>query len=88
LLISETIDDTKERFRGHGGIFIFWTPLIVIVFGSQLIFSLLKLYKFTMLPVALFPVGAIFTGLFVWKEYRKHNLPKTIIGMYCKILAG
>jgi hypothetical protein len=80
LLISKTIEDTKERFKEHGGIFIFWGSLIVIVFGSQLIFSLLKLYKLTMLPIALFPLGAIFTGLYVWREYRKHNIPKTIIG--------
>ena len=80
LLITKTIEDTKERFKEHGGIFIFWGSLTVLVFGSQLVFSLLELYKFTMLPIYLFPLGAIFTGLYVWREYRKHNIPKTIIG--------
>jgi hypothetical protein len=80
LLITKTIEDTKERFKEHGGIFIFWGSLTVLVFGSQLVFSLLELYKFTMLPIYLFPLGAIFTGLYAWREYRKHNIPKTIIG--------
>jgi len=80
LLISKTIEDTKERFKEHGGIFIFWGSLTVLVFGSQLIFSLLELYQFTMLPIYLFPLGAILTGLYVWREYRRHNIPRTIIG--------
>jgi hypothetical protein len=79
LLITKTIEETKERFKEYGGIFIFWGTLTVVVFGSQLIFSLLELYKFTMLPIYLFPAGAIFTALWVWKEYRKKNLPRTII---------
>jgi len=80
LLISKTIEETKERFKEHGGVFIFWGTLTVVVFGSQLILSLLELYKFTMLPIYLFPAGAIFTALWVLREYRKNNIPRTIIG--------
>ena len=49
LLITKTIEETKERFKENGHIFVFWGTLTVIVFGSQLILSLLELYKYTML---------------------------------------
>lgn len=80
LLISKTIEDTKERFKEHGSIFIFWGSLILIVIGSQLILSLLELYSFTMYPVFLYPLGAIITAIYAWKDYKKQNKPKTIIG--------
>ena len=80
LLISKTIEETKERFKEYGSVFIFWGALTVIVFGSQLVFSLLELYKFTMVPVYLFPVGAIITGIWAWRDHKKENKPKTFIG--------
>jgi len=80
LLITKTIEETKERFKENGHIFVFWGTLTVIVFGSQLVLSLLELYKFTMLPVYLFPIGAIITAIWAWKEHKKNNMPKTIIG--------
>ena len=80
LLISKTIEETKERFTENGHIFVFWGSLILIVFGSQLILSLLELYKYTMVPVYLFPTGAIYTGFYVWKEYKKNNAPRTLLG--------
>ena len=79
LLISKTIEETKERFKENGHIFIFWGSLMLIVFGSQLILSLMELYKFTMLPVYLFPIGGIYM-FYIWKEEKKKNKPKTIIG--------
>lgn len=80
LLITKTIEETKERFTENGHIFVFWGTLILIVFGSQLILSLLELYKYTMVPVYLFPLGGIYTAFYVWKEYKKNNAPKTILG--------
>jgi hypothetical protein len=79
LLISKTIEETKERFKENGHIFIFWGSLTVVVFASQLILSLMELYKFTMLPVYLFPFGGIYM-LYIWINERKKNKPKTIIG--------
>ena len=79
LLITKTIEETKERFKENGRIFIFWGTLTFIVFGSQLILSLLELYKFTMYPVYLFPLGGIYM-FYIWKEEKKKNMPKTIIG--------
>lgn len=81
LLITKTIEQTKERFKENGHIFVFWGTLMLIVIGSQFILSLLELYKFTMYPVFLYPLGAILTGIYIRKVYKKNNAPKTIIGI-------
>ena len=73
LLITKTIEETKERFKEYGSVFIFWGSLMLIVFGSQLVLSLLELYKFTIVPVYLFPIGAIITAIWAWKDYKKTN---------------
>jgi len=80
LLITKTIEETKDRFKENGHIFIFWGTLMLIVIGSQFILSLLELYKFMMVPVYLYPLGAIYTGIYIWKEYKKNNTPKSFIG--------
>lgn len=79
LLISKTIEETKDRFKEYGGVFVFWGTLTIFVFGSQLVLSLLELYRFTMLPVYLFPVGGIVTGLWAWRDHQRNNKPKTFI---------
>ncbi len=79
LLIAKTIEETKERFKENGHIFIFWGSLTVIVFGSQLILSLLEYYKIAWYPVFLFPLGGIYM-LYIWIKEKKQNKPKTIIG--------
>lgn len=79
LLISKTIEQTKNRFKESGHIFIYWGTLTVIVFGSQLILSLLELYKFARWPVYLFPLS-IFYMIYIWIKEKKKNRPKTYIG--------
>jgi hypothetical protein len=79
LLISKTIEQTKNRFKESGHIFIYWGTLTVIVFGSQLILSMLELYKYTIWPVYLFPLS-IFYMIYIWIKDKKKNLPKTHIG--------
>ena len=85
LLISKTIEQAKNRFKESGHIFIYWGTLTVIVFGSQLILSLLELYKFTMWPVYLFPLS-IFYMIYFWIKEKKKNIPKTHIGTILGIL--
>jgi hypothetical protein len=80
LLITKTIEETKERFKENGHILVFWGVLILIVIGSQFILSLLELYKFTMYPVYLYPlVGGVYM-IYIWIKEKKKNMPKTIIG--------
>jgi len=79
LLISKTIEETKERFKENGHIFIFWGTLTLIVIGSQFILSLLELYKFTLYPNYLYPLGGVYM-IYIWIKEKKKNMPKTIIG--------
>jgi uncharacterized membrane protein YesL len=81
LLISKTIEETKNRFKDNGHIFIFWGCLMLIVIGSQYLLSLLELYRYMMIPVYLYPLGAIYTAFYFWKEYKRKNAPKTLIGV-------
>jgi len=80
LLITKTIEETKERFKENGHIIVFWGTLTFIVFGSQFILSLLELYKFTRYPVFLFPLVGGAYMLYIWIKEKKQNKPKTIIG--------
>jgi hypothetical protein len=79
LLISKTIEQAKNRFKDSGHIFIYWGTLTFIVFGSQLILSLLELYQYTIWPVYLFPLSTFYMIYLTVKE-KKKNLPKTYIG--------
>src|SRR6056297_1356295 len=87
-LITKTIEETKERFTRNGHIIVLWGVLMFIVPMSQLIFSLLEYYQFTMYPVYLYPLGGIYTFIYVWKEEKKHNIPKTILGNIIGTLGG
>jgi len=78
LLISKTIEATKDRFKESGHIFIYWGTLTLIVFGSQLILSRLELYQYTRYPVFLFPLS-IFYMIYIWIKEKKKNRPKTHI---------
>ncbi len=79
LLITKTIEETKDRFKENGHIFVFWGTLMLIVIGSQFILSILELYKYTMYPVYLYPLGGVYM-IYIWVKERKKNMPKTIIG--------
>ncbi len=85
LLITKTIEDTKDRFKENGHLIIFWGILMFIVPLSQYIlyeFDLNQIGDYTIhnWPVFLYPIGGIYTFVLAWKEYQKDNVPKTIIG--------
>ena len=82
LLISKTIEETKQRLQENGHIIILWGSLTFIVFFSQYIFVLTGLYKLfdIMWTCILFPLGAIYTFIYARKKVKKNNLPKNIIG--------
>ena len=81
LLISKTIEETKQRFAENGHIIIFWGVLTFIVFFSQYMFSITGLYKhFDIIwTTVLFPLGAIYTFIYIRKTVNKENLPKTLL---------
>jgi hypothetical protein len=82
LLISKTIEETKQRFKENGHIIILWGVITFIVFASQYIFSAIGWYKkFDIIwTTALFPLGAIYTFIYIRRNVKQKNLPKTIIG--------
>ena len=81
LLITKTIEETKKRFEDNGHIMILWGVLIFVVFASQYIFSAIGWYKkFDIIwTTALFPLGAIYTFIYIKKKVYKKNLPKTLL---------
>jgi len=81
LLITKTIEETKQRFKANGHIIILWGTLTFIVFLCQYVLVFLGLYKIfdIMWTCILFPLGAIYTFIYVRKGEKK-NIPMTIIG--------
>ena len=82
LLITKTIEETKRRFEENGHIIILWGVITFVVFASQYVFSAIGWYKnFDIIwTTALFPLGAIYTFIYIRRNVKKKNLPKTIIG--------
>lgn len=80
LLISNTIEETKERFKENGHIFIFWGTLTLLVFACQFLLSLLEYYNIVWYPVFLFPLVGGTYMIYIWLKEKKKNKPKTIIG--------
>jgi hypothetical protein len=81
LLISKTIEETKQRFKDNGHIIILWGVITFVVFASQYLFSVLGWYKkFDIIwTTALFPIGMIYTIVYIRKTITKKNLPKTLL---------
>jgi hypothetical protein len=82
LLITRTIEETKQRFKENGHIIILWGTLTFIVFLSQYVLVFLGLYKIfdIMWTCILFPLGGIYTFIYARRKVEKKNIPMTIIG--------
>ncbi len=82
LLITKTIEETKQRFQENGHIIILWGTITFIVFLSQYILVLLELHKVMdiMWTCILFPLGGVYTYIYFRRKVEKKNIPMTIIG--------
>ncbi len=82
LLITKTIEETKQRFKENGHIIILWGAITFTVFLSQYVLVFLGLYKIfdIMWTCILFPLGGIYTFIYVRRKVEKKNIPPTIIG--------
>jgi hypothetical protein len=82
LLISRTIEETKQRFQENGHIIVLWGSITFIVFLSQYVLVFLGLHKIfdIMWTCILFPLGAIYTFIYARGKEKKNNMPKTILG--------
>ena len=83
LLISKTIEETKQRFQENGHIIVLWGSLTFLVFFLQYFFELVGLHKkFDIVwTCALFPLGAIYTFIYTRRKIKKNNIPKTVLGI-------
>jgi len=90
LLITKTIEETKKRFQENGHIIILWGIITFTVFFSQYMFVLVGWYKLfdIIWTTILFPLGVIYTFIYVKKKAKKDNLPKTIIGRIIGTMGG
>jgi hypothetical protein len=81
LLISRTIEETKQRFEENGHIIVLWGCVIFAVFFLQEFFSLVGLYKkFDIIwTCILFPLGGIYTFLYIRGKVKKNNLPRNLL---------
>ncbi|NLT52716.1 MAG: hypothetical protein GXX85_17570 [Ignavibacteria bacterium] len=81
LLISKTIEETKQRFQENGHIIIMWGIIMFTVFFSQYVFSITGLYKkFDIVwTCILFPLAAIYQFIYIRKTMKKNNIPKTLL---------
>ena len=82
LLISKTIEETKQRFQENGHIIVLWGSITFSVFFLQYFFELVGLHKkFDIIwTCILFPLGAIYTFLYIRRTTKKYNIPKTVLG--------
>ncbi len=83
LLISKTIEETKQKLQENGHIIILWGCLTFFVFFSQYVFELLGWHKkFDIIwTCILFPLGAIYTFIYTRRKIKKNNIPKTVLGI-------
>jgi hypothetical protein len=81
LLISKTIEETKQRLQENGHIIIVWGVLMFTVFFSQYFFELIGWHKkFDIIwTTVLFPLGGIYTFLYTRRTVKKNNVPKTLL---------
>lgn len=81
LLISKTIEETKQKFQENGHIIILWGSVTFLVFFLQYFFELTGLYKkFDIIwTCILFPLGAIYTFVYVRAKEKKNNIPKNVL---------
>ncbi len=81
-LISRTIEETKQKFQENGHIIVLWGSITFLVFFLQYFFSLVGWYKkFDIIwTCILFPLGAIYTFIYIRRKEKKNHLPSTILG--------
>ena len=82
LLISRTIEETKQKFQDNGHIIVLWGSTTFSVFFLQYFFELIGWYKkFDIIwTCILFPLAAIYTFFYIRGKEKKNNIPKNVLG--------
>jgi hypothetical protein len=87
-LITQTIEDTKDKFKEAGHIFIFWGILIFIVTITQFVFIRVGLKNYAGWPCFLYPLGGFYMYAHFRKVDKKKNAPKTVIGNLISVIGA
>lgn len=72
-LITQVIDQARNKFEKNGFIYMFWGALIAIASISQFVLLKNEFYKISWYPYLLMPIGAIYSSFYFKKKKRKNN---------------
>jgi hypothetical protein len=72
-LITQVINEARNKFEENGFIYMFWGVLIAIASISQFLLLKKEYYDINWYPYLLMPVGAIYSIFYFSKKQRKNN---------------
>ncbi len=87
-LITQVINEARNKFEENGFIYTFWGALIAIATLSQFVLLKNEYYSISYYPYFLMPLGGIFTGYyFSKKKTNKGNLISKIVSIAWIVLS-
>lgn len=80
-LITQAINQARNKFEENGFIYMFWGVLIAITSISQFILLKKEYYDISWYPYLIMPIGSIYSGFYFSKkkEKRKQNQISKIV---------
>jgi len=88
-LITQVINQARNKFEENGFIYMFWGTLIAIASISQFVLLKNEYYAISWYPYLLMPVGAIYSTIYYSKKQRKStgNLISKIVSALWIVLS-
>ncbi|MDD2637105.1 MAG: hypothetical protein PHW82_16570 [Bacteroidales bacterium] len=88
-IITQAINQARNKFEENGFIFMFWGVLIFITSISQFILLKNEYYEISWYPYLLMPIGAIYSTFYYSKKARKgkQNLISKIVSALWIVLS-
>ncbi len=87
-LITQVINEARNKFEENGFIYTFWGALIAIATLSQFVLLKNEYYSINYYPYFLMPLGGIFTGYyFSKKKINESNLISKIVSIAWIVLS-
>ncbi len=72
-LITQVINEARNKFEENGFIYMFWGALIAIASLSQFVLLKNEYYSIHFYPYFLMPLGGIFTGYYFSKKKKSNH---------------
>ena len=81
-IITQVINEAKNRFEENGFIYVFWGTLTFIAAISQFVLLKNEYYDINYYPYFLMPFGGIYTGYYFYKKKKnEHNQISKMVGI-------